>query len=223
MAKKRKKSKRLSVRKQVVEKPALIFSKNTKLQFISYKITDEPLDDTTVPDEIQDEMQSLFEKVQQSPGSIIKRLEELITKYPKVPKLYNFISIAYSRLNDTVKSKHYVEENYLNNPDYLFAKLNYAEIFIIEGNHEKIPEILDNKFDIKALYPERDVFHISEVIGFMGIAGCYFAMAGYKKQAELFYRSLEDLAPGHPYAKRIEQYLLMNSVSSGVNKLKGRR
>lgn len=221
MAKKRKKNKKVSARKRTTRKTA---SKNNKtLRLLSYMVSYEPIEDSTVPDEIGDELDSLFEKAQKTPGAIIERLEELVKQYPKVPKLYNYISVAYSHLNDQVKSKYWVEQNYLKNPDYLFAKLNYAEVCMIEGKYEKVPEILDNKFDIKLLYPGREVFHITEVVNFMGIVGSYFVLAGNKEQAEFFYRSLKDLAPGHPHTKKLKHQLLMSSLKSGMNKLMGRR
>jgi tetratricopeptide (TPR) repeat protein len=221
--KKRARKKNLPARKTVAQKTGSTTGNYSTFQFLSYEITDEPLEDSSIPKEVQDEIENIFEKTQKSPNAIIGRLEELIKKYPKVPQLYNFISVAYSNLNDKGKSKYYAEKNYQNNPDYLFAKLNYAEICMIEGNYDKVPEILDNKFDIKAMYPERDVFHITEVVGFMGIAGLYFACIGKEEQAELFYKGLKKLAPSHPYTKRLKQQMLLKSVKEGFNRLIGRK
>lgn len=183
-----------------------------------YEVTEKPLDDSTVPEEIRKEMNDLYVKSQEAPHLIIDRLLELINKYPKVPKLYNFISVAYSRLGDREKSKLYVIKNYENNPDYLFARLNYAEICMLEENYEKIPEIFDHKFDIKALYPERNVFHVSEVIGFMGVSGMYFAHVGNIEQAKQFCKNLELFAPNHPFTKRLQQHLIINTVREEFNR-----
>jgi tetratricopeptide (TPR) repeat protein len=184
-----------------------------------YEVTDEPLEDSTVPDEIRNEMENLYKKSKEAPHLIIERLIELINKYPNVPKLYNFIGVAYSRLKDREQSKLYVIKNYENNPDYLFAKLNYAEICMFEGDYEKIPEIFDHKFDLKALYPERNVFHISEVVGFMGISGLYFAHVGKVEQAKLFCTDLEQFAPNHPFTEQLKQHLLFNAVKEEFNRL----
>lgn len=221
-AKKRNKNKNLPIKKRVTQKNSPVNEDENSIQLLSYEITDEPIHASSIPKEVQDEMNDLFIKTLKSPESIIDRLEELIKRYPNVPQLYNFISIAYSNLNNKEKSKHYVEKNYLKNPDYLFAKLNYAEICMIEGNYEKVPEILDHKFDIKALYPEREIFHITEVVGFMGIAGSYFANSGKKEQVELFYQSLKKLAPSHPYTKRLKKYLQIESVREVFSGLIGK-
>ena len=39
---------------------------------------------------------------------------------------------------------------------------------------EKIPEVFDNKFELQSIYPERDEFHISEVLAFFSIMCRYF-------------------------------------------------
>jgi len=210
-------------RKPVTQKAGLAIENYPTLQLFSYEITDEPLDNSSIPKEVQDEMEHLFVKAQKSPAAIIDRLEELIKKYPEVPQLYNFISAAYSNLNDKQKSKYYIETNYQKNQDYLFAKLNYAELCMMEGNYEKVPDIFNNKFDIKAMYPERDVFHITEVVSFMGIAGLYFAHIGKEEQTEIFYEGLKELAPNHPYTKRLKQQMLMKSVREEFKRLIGRR
>jgi hypothetical protein len=189
------------------------------LQYISFDITDEPMDDPTVPEELMEELNTLFQKLIKSPASIIPRLEELLEKYPGVPKLYNFLSAAYTKTGDIVKAGQYTEENYRKNPDYLFAKLNYAELCIQEGRHEKIPEILNHQFVIKLLYPERNVFHITEVVGFTGVIGHYFALEGNMQQVEICYRTLKDLAPHHPYTKKLGRYLRLAGIKNGLSKL----
>ena len=51
-------------------------------------------------------------------------------------------------------------------PDYLFGKINLATEYWKKGEIDKIPEVLGEALDIKALYPERDIFHIDEVVNF---------------------------------------------------------
>ena len=176
-----------------------------------------------MPDEIRDEMVELYEKSQEEPASIIDRIEELIKKYPNVPKLYNFATVAYNFLRNTEKARHYSEMNYKMNPSYLFAKLNYAEICMSEGDLDKVAEIYENKFDLKMLYPERNVFHITEVVGFLGITATYFSCIGMKDQVELLFKGLEELAPHSPYTARIRQYLFVEKIKHQFNRLIGKK
>jgi len=121
--KKKQKSKRTKSKKKRVSSKAAPIGKNSRnLQLISYEITYEPLKNSTIPEEIEHEIEILFEKAQTSPGTIIERLKELIKKYPHVPQLYNYISVAYSNLGNNKKVAYYAKKNYQKNPHYLFAR-----------------------------------------------------------------------------------------------------
>ncbi len=105
------------------------------------------------------------------------------------------------------------------NPDYLFSKLNYAEICLKEGNYEKVPEILEGKYDLKSLYPERDLFHITEVVYFMGVVGTCFAIMDMEEQARVYYNSLKKLAPDDQYTESLEKYLDAKTVQKALDVL----
>ncbi len=205
--KKRRKKKILKARKRSAVQSGGELAKHAMVRLSTYKITGEPIEDPTIPDEIEDEMPGLFEKSQDAPALIVQRLEELIDKYPNVPVLYNFISVAYSRLNDYQKARQYIEKNYRTNPDYLFARLNWAEICMNEGRLEEVPKILNDRFDLKDMYPDRDLFHITEVVGFMGIVGLYYAHMGNEEQVRLYHKSLKKLDPDHMATKCLESYI----------------
>ena len=90
----------------------------------------------------------------------------------------------------------YIMENYRRNPDYLFARLNYAELCLARGDYETVAEIFEHKFDLKLLYPKRRRFHISEVANLMGLMGVYLLETGECEAAEKYYEILSQIAPG---------------------------
>ena len=63
--------------------------------------------------------------------------------------------------------RYYLDEiiikNYQINPSYLFAKVGYAQLCMHDDELDKIPEIFDKKYELKALYPERDFFHVQNL------------------------------------------------------------
>jgi len=124
--------------------------------------------------------------------------------------LYNYLSVAYSLAGQREKSEAVSQENYRRNPDYLFARLNYAEICLAKGEYEKIGEIFEHKYDLKLLYPKRKRFHISEVANFMGLIGAYFFETGEREAAEKYYKILQQIAPGYPMTKRLRRKLFPN-------------
>jgi tetratricopeptide (TPR) repeat protein len=226
MAKNNRQKKKRSKNRQISPSHPGSFGKrdeqSSNLQYFSFDITDEPIEDDSMPEKLSNEMNELHEIIFRTPALAIERLETLIAKYPTIPRLYNFIATAYSRMGNEKKARYYVEENYRNNPDYLFAKLNYAQTCMAAGDYEKIPEILDHKFVIKALYPQREKFHITEVVSFLGIVGLYFAYMNNRDQVKIHYDMLRQLAPGHIFTKQLKRYLFFSSIKSYVKKLMDR-
>ena len=166
-----------------------------------YEITFSPIQDRhyrRLPRRVKDAIERLHDEAQRRPHKAIPELLEWIEKYPNIPMLYNYLSVAYSLAGQREKSEAVSQENYRRNPDYLFARLNYAEVCLAKGEYEKIGEIFEHKYDLKLLYPKRKRFHISEVANFMGLIGVYFFETGEREAAEKYYEILQQIAPGYP-------------------------
>lgn len=181
-----------------------------QLQFVEYEITSEPLYDRQykrLPNQVKDAIVRLYQDSQIRPHQAIPELLALIKRYPKLAMLYNYLGIAYSNAGQLEKSEEVIRENYRHNPDYLFARLNYAELYRVQGDYEKIAEIFEHKFDLKLLYPHRKRFHISEVVNFMGLMGLYFFKTGEREAAESHYQILKEIAPGYPMTMLLRREL----------------
>ena len=192
------------------------------LEFVEYEITFEALqnrDYQRLPSEVKDQIEELHETVHQNPDQAIPPLEHLIDKYPYIPQLYNFLGIAYSKNDEPDKAEAIVKKNYEQNPDYLFAKCNYAEICLQKGEIEKIPILFDNRFNLKVLYPHRNKFHISEVVGFAGIMGMYFCAIDEVQTAKVYYDTLKQLVPRHPMTKQLKRAIHPSLAVKTVRKL----
>ena len=74
-------------------------------------------------------------------------------------------------------------------------------------------EIFDNKFDLKLMYPRRDVFHISEFVAFAAVVIEYFARAGEWEPANSLYDALKQVAPDHPATKHAKAVLMRTVLS----------
>ena len=167
------------------------------IHIISYEITHDPIINKKdkLPHHVQDELNDLHDLIQTDPRQAIPRLLTLKETYPTIPIIYNFLLAAYSHLGDQQASRALALDNYNNNPDYLFAKINYAQFCLYDGDVEKIPEIFDHKFDLKLLYPKRTKFHVTEFAGFTGVMCAYFSLIGQKETAKLLYGALMEVAP----------------------------
>lgn len=150
---------------------------NKTLQQFNYKITT----DRTVlfklfniNFELQVKLDEMGVKVQKKKNSAIKELNDLIKKYPAVPQFKNYLSALYSLQGNHFMASEVNRRIVSSHPDYLYGKLNAANNAISEGEFDQVPEILGDSLDIKALYPEREEFHIGEVISFLKTSFNYY-------------------------------------------------
>ncbi len=173
-------------------------TKKKRLQIFQYSITDEPIPEPRydrLPEDVKDRLDELMVDAQENPIRAIPELQKFKGKYPGVPSIYNYLAAAYSNAGDMKRAEAVIEENLAKHPDYLFAKLNYAQLCIAKEEYEKIPEIFDNKFELKMLCPEREKFHITEFATFFGIMGAYFFFTGKIDEARRYNKYLQEIAP----------------------------
>lgn len=165
------------------------------IELSTYEITYGPIQREKLPREINSQLEEIHDLVASDPKQAIARLQALKDKYPNAPVLYNYLSAAYSRIGDNKASMDLAQENYRANPDYLFAKVNYAQMCLYKGDAARIPEIFGEKYDLKQLYPHRNRFHATEFTAFTGVMCAYFAAIGRRETAERLYKALEQVDP----------------------------
>jgi len=167
------------------------------LYFSSYDITRSPIKnkENKFSTADQKKLEAIFEMLTTNPKQAIEQLLVLKEKYPHSPMLCNFLSNAYGRMGNTKAMVELVVENYATNPDYIFAKINYAQLCLDNCWFEKIPEIFDHKFDLKLLYPNRNTFHVTEFSGFSAVMCGYYCSIGKPDTAQLFFDMLKKITP----------------------------
>ena len=169
-----------------------------KLHTSEYVITYDPIEDKgdVLPRSVRDRMKNhIHDMLRSKPTQAIKELLALKESYPDAPIIYNYLSVAYEAAGNHIASREAIIENYHKNPDYLFAKINYAQICLMEGDAEKVPEIFGGYLDLKLLFPNRNCFHVTEFCGFNGVMCAYFAATGRLDSAKLLYKALVEVAP----------------------------
>ncbi len=166
-------------------------------QQIPYEITYEAIVDQKtqkLPADIQQQLDELLVDNRREAEKAVPRLLELKQRYPKVPLIHNYLSVAYGFV-DLNKQKQAIRENYQQNPKYLFARCHYAQLCLQEQQTDKIPAIFDKKFDLKALYPRRNQFHAGEYAAFAGVLCAYFNAIGDELHAQLIYQDMKKIVP----------------------------
>jgi hypothetical protein len=175
------------------------------LTFSQYEITYEPLQEW--PPYIQKHIEEIHPLLTEDPEAVISRLEGLIQKYPYVPTFYNYMAVAYGNIDEKDLSNFWVYEAYRLYPDYLFAKTNLAHIYLRQGRLDEVEKIFGGKFDLKQIYPRREVFHVTEAVAFFGVLGEFFWLKSDRRTANLFYKALHRLSPRNFYARWLQRRL----------------
>jgi len=130
-------------------------------------------------------------------NAIIGRLIGLIEKYPQVEILKNYLYVAYMLRNENAKALEIMELTAKLHPNYLFGKLNRANLCIEKNELEEITEILGRTLELEDLYPERDTFHLSEITNYYKTVIRYYVEIDEIDKAEAKLEFLEEIAPEH--------------------------
>lgn len=95
--------------------------------FVEYDITWDPISTSPLPPEYQSQTEEIFDLLHIAPAEVIPRLEQVLEDYPDIPMVLNWLKVAYSRVGDKKNAERFIRLNYQKNPDYVFAKVNYAD------------------------------------------------------------------------------------------------
>ena len=104
--------------------------------FLEYEITPEPIETSftkKTPKKLQIQLDEIYPILHKNPPAVIGTLNRLLAQYPNVPILRNLLSFAYSATGQMDEAEIMANENYNLFPDYLFAKTNLAQIYIVRG------------------------------------------------------------------------------------------
>ncbi len=205
-----------TIKKSIKKRKSTTATSNREFVLLSYDIVDEPIIEEQydkLPTSVKEQAEDLYELVHTAPHKALHPLLELSEKYPHIPQFKNHISAAYVGIGELEKADDMTLEIYQEHPDYLFGKLNYAHICLQKGEGEKVAEILNNKFDLKALYPHRNKFHITEYTTFTGVVALYYLHIGQIELAKRYYNSLQEVAPNAKITGTVRKRFVQLGIS----------
>ena len=125
----------------------------------------------------------LYESAQKKPKNSLPSILSFQKKHPHLPEGYNLLSFALIQQKKIKKAEKLIEENYHKNPDYLFARVNYADLCLRKNKTSEIAHIFEGKTLLSELYPEKECYHFSEVMSFTCLMGFYYLKMGQKEIA----------------------------------------
>lgn len=183
------------------------------LKLVSYNIVYDAMDGVTSDDFIQsldeDTKNSLHDALSNHPRKAAEDLEAARAKYKNTPMLHNWLYAAYEKMGETEKAKAVAEDNCRLHPDYLFGRLNYAQIQLDRNDLDKAKEIMEDKWELSLHHPDREAFHITEFMAFYYIAFEYWRLRGDLKRAKGFLMAMKKVEPDSDQVLKAEMSLKM--------------
>jgi tetratricopeptide (TPR) repeat protein len=175
----------------------------------SYQVTHKPVAESAqpMPAEVASQYPHLVELATLASPAAVARLEMLADRHPGTAVLNNLLAAAYSRQGRMKDALAVVQRNYEQSPEYLFARVQYAQLCLLANKPEAVPEIFDHHFDLKLLYPHRTKYHVSEFAAFASVVGEYHLLAGDYDAARGLCETLKHVAPDHELTARLQSLM----------------
>jgi len=155
--------------------------------------------------------ENLYVNIQEHPQQYLEELIQFYQRHPSIPEAANLLAFAYLKAKKRKEAEELIEKTYLKHPDYLIARINYADQMLRFKKKEWVPIVFNNCFDLNLLYPSRGTFHYSEFRGFMTLMGFYHLEREEREKAEEYYQLAFQVDPLHPSVAALEKKLSKRS------------
>jgi len=124
---------------------------------------------------------------------MIIALKRLIKQHPQDPRLYIDLAMIYEEHHKNRKADDIKIYAYNRFPRNLFVLTNYLAYLIDHKKLDELGKVLENRWSLAEIFPERRSFHHDEILNFYGIITLYNIVRGDLLKAEFLLKSLLDL------------------------------
>ena len=165
-------------------------------------------------------LEETFYLVTKKKKGLEEKLIKYVEEYPEIPHFKNRLTSYYQLLRQFDKVKEVNEITLRLHPEYLFGKINAALEYYYEKAFSKIPLVLGEKLELDALYPERKIFQIAEVIAYYKVVALYLNAVKKTIEAWNVIDRLENIAPGNPEVEQVTEMMLLFNMEQMEERMK---
>lgn len=169
--------------------------------------------------EIKDQLDAISPEALMGKKETISRLERLCAKYPAVPYFKNLLGVAFTASGWKMKAEEILKWTIKSHPEFLFARLNMATIYLANGQAKKVPQLLGKSLNLGELYPDRDEFHKNEALSYLKVAISYFLSIDNIQSAEERMEMMDEIDPGAPLTYEARQEIMTYNMNSNITRL----
>ncbi len=192
------------------------------MQGFNFKVTDEPIYNVPTSAECNTVIEKCHGLIRDKSLYAEVTIKRAIRKYPDHPEFRNYLASHYFIKGRTKKARLVNDELASKFPDYLFAKTLKAEILLSEekGDLDRVAELLGGEeFSLNKLYPDKHLFHVSEVLTYYGLVIRYYLKKDNIDKAKSFLRLfLEEPVIGeeNERVREFGQLILINIAEKNI-------
>ena len=170
------------------------------MELISFKITtDSDLlkEEHHITPYISDLLTKLYEDIPKQKKSTLDKLLKYVVQFPKVPNFKNYLASYYQISGNYKKTREVNEWILKEHPHYLFGIVGEANSLIEDKKYDEVKNMLGENLLLNELYPDRDEFHLDEVMVYFSTTIRYLYAIGDEEQAETRLEILEEIDNDH--------------------------
>jgi len=123
----------------------------------------------------------------ENPKTLIE-VKKCIKKFPKVPHfeelLVKCVLISGKKKGNEESYERAVRKFYLKFPDFFFAKLHIARVYLLYEEYSEISNLYGETLKLSTAFPNRKVFNINEINQFLYFSISYFIAKGRIENAQ---------------------------------------
>lgn len=168
-----------------------------------------------VDDRAKKLLQETYDDINSTKKNKESKLLDYVQQYPDIPQFKNRLSTYYELKGNRKKAKEIKLITLQQHPDYLFGKIAIALEYYYENKPEEMPALLGEQLELNALYPQRKIFHLSEVMSYYKVVALYLNAVDRCDEAWDIIEKLEKTCSGHPdievTTRAIMEYNLRNA------------
>lgn len=169
-----------------------------KLKIKGYKITD----DIAVLYDIYKVTPQIYRHIEKAEKAALSgkstgydKIARALHKYPRQPFFKDLMIAYYVKREEANNADKMIDRLHREHPEFILGLVGKAMKCYEEMSFERMPEILGENFDLKALAPSRKKFYIDEFTRLQYAAMVYFQSIGETEKAIRRLDFMEEVAP----------------------------
>lgn len=203
-------------REDAAEQTRLLESAHERgIELVEFTITHEPMPDPlldALPEADRDEFAAVAERVREEPVAMRERLRALVDRYPHIPTLWNWLTLAEHAAGDADRMEYLVEQTYVRFPDYLNGIAQWVMLLLRDDRVEDAARVLNGRLGLHMWWPDRRVYHATEYVVFNAMLGMYFLATGQRRYAGFQLKCIRDILPEHPAVDALAMEIVRDAI-----------